>query len=131
MPGRQTISLSGDGGFTMLMGDFISLVQLKLPVKVVVFNNSSLAFVALEMKAGGYLDTGTDLQTPNFAAMDHAATDRMGTGARFLAVSAEGDSQRPRRRGDRAGGNQSAAMIEAEPARRCGTVLPCTQTSNG
>jgi pyruvate dehydrogenase (quinone) len=71
-PGRQVISLSGDGGFTMLMGDFISLVQLGLPVKVIVYNNSSLAFVAIEMKAGGYLDTGTDLQNPNFAAMAEA-----------------------------------------------------------
>jgi pyruvate dehydrogenase (quinone) len=71
-PGRQVISLSGDGGFTMLMGDLISLVQLKLPVKVIVYNNSSLAFVAMEMKAGGYLDTGTNLENPNFAAMANA-----------------------------------------------------------
>lgn len=46
-PGRQVISLSGDGGFAMLMGDFISLAQLHLPVKVVVFNNASLGFVAM------------------------------------------------------------------------------------
>jgi pyruvate dehydrogenase (quinone) len=71
-PKRQVISLSGDGGFTMLMGDFISLVQLNLPVKVVIFDNASLAFVAMEMKAGGYLDTGTDLTNPNFAAMAEA-----------------------------------------------------------
>jgi pyruvate dehydrogenase (quinone) len=71
-PDRQVISLSGDGGFTMLMGDFLSLVQLGLPVKVIIYNNSSLAFVAIEMKAGGYLDTGTDLQNPNFAAMAEA-----------------------------------------------------------
>ena len=68
-PGRQVVSLSGDGGFTMLMGDFLSLVQLKLPVKIVVFSNGSLAFVALEMKAGGYLDSGTDLENPDFARM--------------------------------------------------------------
>ena len=68
-PGRQVVSLSGDGGFSMMMGDFISLVQLGLPVKVVVVNNGSLGFVALEMKAGGYLDTGTDLTNPDFAAM--------------------------------------------------------------
>jgi pyruvate dehydrogenase (quinone) len=71
-PERQVISLSGDGGFTMLMGDFISLSQLKLPVKVVVYNNGSLGFVAMEMKAGGYLDTGTDLHNPDFAAMANA-----------------------------------------------------------
>ncbi len=71
-PGRQVISMSGDGGFSMLMGDFISLAQLKLPVKVVVFNNASLGFVAMEMKAAGYLDTGTDLHNPDFAAMSNA-----------------------------------------------------------
>jgi pyruvate dehydrogenase (quinone) len=49
--GRQVISLSGDGGFTMLMGDLITLTQMKLPVKVVIFNNGTLGFVALEMKA--------------------------------------------------------------------------------
>jgi pyruvate dehydrogenase (quinone) len=72
-PGRQVISLSGDGGFTMLMGDFLTLAQLGLPVKVVVYDNSSLGFVAIEMKASGLLDTGTDLKNPNFAAMAEAA----------------------------------------------------------
>jgi pyruvate dehydrogenase (quinone) len=71
-PGRQVISLSGDGGFSMLMGDFISLVQLGLPVKVIVYDNASLGFVAMEMKAGGYLDTGTNLNNPDFAAMANA-----------------------------------------------------------
>jgi pyruvate dehydrogenase (quinone) len=72
-PGRQVISLSGDGGLAMLMGDLLSLTQLKLPVKIIVFNNSSLAFVELEMKAAGILDFGTDLQNPNFAMMAEAA----------------------------------------------------------
>ena len=71
-PGRQVISMSGDGGFAMLMGDFISLAQLKLPVKVIVFDNSSLGFVAMEMKAAGYLDTGTELKNPDFAVMSNA-----------------------------------------------------------
>ncbi|MDN3235830.1 ubiquinone-dependent pyruvate dehydrogenase [Pseudomonas sp. WAC2] len=71
-PTRQVISLSGDGGFAMLMGDFISLVQLGLPVKVVVYDNATLGFVAMEMKASGYLDTGTQLQNPDFAAMANA-----------------------------------------------------------
>lgn len=71
-PGRQVISLSGDGGFTMLMGDFLSLVPLKLPVKVVVFNNGTLGFVELEQQSSGFLDTGTALQNPNFAAMAEA-----------------------------------------------------------
>ncbi len=72
-PGRQVISLSGDGGLAMLMGDLLSLRQLNLPVKLIVFNNSSLAFVELEMKAAGILDFGTDLHNPNFAKMAEAA----------------------------------------------------------
>jgi pyruvate dehydrogenase (quinone) len=72
-PGRQVVSLSGDGGFAMLMGDLLSLRQLQLPVKVIVFKNDSLAFVELEMKAAGVLDFGTDLHNPNFAKMAEAA----------------------------------------------------------
>jgi pyruvate dehydrogenase (quinone) len=72
-PGRQVISLSGDGGFAMLMGDLLSLPQLKLPVKVVVFNNGALGFIELEQKSSGFLNTGTELQNPNFAAMAEAA----------------------------------------------------------
>jgi pyruvate dehydrogenase (quinone) len=71
-PGRQVVSLSGDGGFAMLMGDFISLSQLKLPVKVIVFNNGTLGFVELEQKSTGFLDFGTELVNPNFAAMAEA-----------------------------------------------------------
>ena len=71
-PGRQIISMSGDGGFAMLMGDFLTLTQEKLPVKVVVYNNGTLGFVALEMKASGFLETGTNLQNPDFAAMARA-----------------------------------------------------------
>jgi pyruvate dehydrogenase (quinone) len=72
-PGRQVISLSGDGGFTMLMGDFLSLVQLGLPVKVVVFNNSALGFIEIEQKSTGFLDYGTGFKNPNFAAMAEAS----------------------------------------------------------
>jgi len=71
-PGRQVVSLSGDGGFTMLMGDFISLAQLGLPVKVVVFNNGALGFIELEQKSTGILDFGTQLNNPDFAAMAEA-----------------------------------------------------------
>jgi pyruvate dehydrogenase (quinone) len=71
-PGRQVISLSGDGGFTMLMGDFLSLAQLGLPVKVVVFNNGALGFIELEQKSTGFLNFGTELLNPNFAAMAEA-----------------------------------------------------------
>jgi pyruvate dehydrogenase (quinone) len=71
-PHRQVISFSGDGGFSMMMGDFITLLQLKLPVKIILLNNGTLGFVELEMKAGGFLDTGCDLRNPNFAAMAEA-----------------------------------------------------------
>jgi len=66
---RQVISLSGDGGFAMMMGDFLTILQYQLPVKLFVFNNSSLGFVALEMKAAGIPPFGTDLTNPNFADM--------------------------------------------------------------
>jgi len=68
-PGRQVISLSGDGGFTMLMGDFLTLVQHRLPVKVVIFNNGALGFIELEQKSTGFLNFGTELRNPDFAAM--------------------------------------------------------------
>jgi pyruvate dehydrogenase (quinone) len=71
-PGRQVISLSGDGGFSMLMGDFLTLTQHRLPVKVVVFNNGALGFIELEQKSTGFLDFGTELRNPNFAAMAEA-----------------------------------------------------------
>jgi pyruvate dehydrogenase (quinone) len=72
-PQRQVISLSGDGGLAMLLGDLLTLKQLALPVKIVVFNNSSLDFVELEMKAAGWLPYGTDLVNPNFAKLAEAA----------------------------------------------------------
>ena len=71
-PGRQVISMSGDGGFTMMMGEFVTLLQLNLPVKIIVLNNGTLGFVELEMKAGGFLDTQVALTNPNFAAMAEA-----------------------------------------------------------
>jgi pyruvate dehydrogenase (quinone) len=71
-PDRQVISLSGDGGFSMLMGDFLSLRQLNLPVKVVVFNNGALGFIELEQKSTGFLEFGTEFKNPNFAAMAEA-----------------------------------------------------------
>ena len=68
-PDRQVVSLSGDGGFTMLMGDLLTLVQRRLPVKVVVFNNSALGFIEIEQKSSGFISTGTELENPNFANM--------------------------------------------------------------
>jgi len=72
-PKRQVISMSGDGGFTMLMGDMLSAVQLDLPIKIIVLNNGTLGYVAMEMKAGGYVDTNVDLKNPNFAEMASVA----------------------------------------------------------
>jgi pyruvate dehydrogenase (quinone) len=72
-PGRQVVAFCGDGGFTMMMGDFITLMQEKLPAKIVVFNNGTLGFVELEMKATGFLDFGVDLNNPDFAAIARAA----------------------------------------------------------
>jgi pyruvate dehydrogenase (quinone) len=72
-PGRQVVSLSGDGGLAMLLGDLLSLRQLRAPVKIIVFKNESLAFVELEMKSAGLVDFGTDLQNPNFAKLAEAA----------------------------------------------------------
>ncbi|WP_243061856.1 ubiquinone-dependent pyruvate dehydrogenase [Humibacter sp. RRB41] len=69
---RQVIALAGDGGLAMLMGDLISIHQNKLPVKIVVFNNSSLDFVELEMKAAGIVNYGTSLENPSFAAVAEA-----------------------------------------------------------
>ena len=72
-PGRQVVSMSGDGGFTMLMGDLLSLRQLGLPVKIVVFNNGLLGFVDMEMKAAGFLNVWTGLDNPDFGKIAQAA----------------------------------------------------------
>src|SRR5580700_11035177 len=71
-PGRQVISMSGDGGFAMLMGDLLTLTQYDLPIKVLVFDNSALGMVKLEMETGGFPDYQTDLKNPNFAKLAEA-----------------------------------------------------------
>ncbi|MGC2224821.1 MAG: thiamine pyrophosphate-dependent enzyme [Methylocella sp.] len=71
-PCRQVISLSGDGEFVMLIGDFLSLPQLRPPVKVVVLNNGTIGFIEIEQKSTRFLGAGTELQNPNFAAMAEA-----------------------------------------------------------
>lgn len=71
-PERQVVSLSGDGGLAMLMGDLLTLRQYKLPAKIVVFNNGSLGFVEVEQKSTGFLPFGTDLDNPDFAALAEA-----------------------------------------------------------
>ena len=84
-PGRQVITMSGDGGFAMLMGDVLTLRQHKLPIKIIVFKNNSLAFVELELKAAGVLGSGTDLHNPDFK--------KIAEGAGLIGLTAETPDQ--------------------------------------
>jgi pyruvate dehydrogenase (quinone) len=84
-PGRQVITMSGDGGFSMLMGDVLTLKQHELPVKVIVFKNDALAFVELEMKANGFVNFATDLHNPDFT--------KIAEGAGLLGLRAETPDQ--------------------------------------
>ena len=113
-PGRQVISLSGDGGFTMLMGDLITLTQMKLPVKVVIFNNGVLGFVALEMKAAGFVDTNVDLENPGLrgdgARDGHLRQARRGS--RRASGRDEGDAG-PQRTGAARRRHRQAGAVDA------------------
>ncbi|MEU7962932.1 thiamine pyrophosphate-dependent enzyme [Streptomyces sp. NPDC049097] len=72
-PGRQTIALCGDGGFTMLaLGDLLTEVQRRLPVVHIVLNNSSLDFVRIEQQEAGFVPFGTDFTNPDFAVVAEA-----------------------------------------------------------
>jgi pyruvate dehydrogenase (quinone) len=71
-PGRQVVAMCGDGGLAMLMGDLLTLTQYNLPIKVLVFNNSALGMVKVEMEVAGLPDYQTDLKNPNFAKMAEA-----------------------------------------------------------
>lgn len=71
-PQRQVIALCGDGGIAMLLGDLLTAIQEKLPVKLVVYDNSSLGFVEMEQKVDGLLDSYTDLLNPDFAKVAEA-----------------------------------------------------------
>jgi pyruvate dehydrogenase (quinone) len=71
-PGRQVISMSGDGGFAMLLGEILTVAQYQLPVKIVVFNNHRLGMVQLEQEAAGLPHYGCELKNPNFAALAQA-----------------------------------------------------------
>jgi len=71
-PDRQVVAFSGDGGLAMLLGELLSLRQLRLPVKIVLLDNGALGFVELEMKADGIVNYGTDLDNPDFAAVARA-----------------------------------------------------------
>jgi len=68
-PGRQTIALCGDGGLSMLMGDLLTIAERQIPVKLVVFDNSHLEFVHIEMMEAGIAPFGTDFKNPDFAEM--------------------------------------------------------------
>lgn len=71
-PDRQVWALCGDGGLSMLLGDLSTIVQYKLPVKIVVFNNRSLGMVKLEMEVAGLPDWQTDMENPDFALVAKA-----------------------------------------------------------
>jgi len=71
-PDRQVVTLSGDGGLTMMLGELLTITQNNLPVKIVVLNNSSLNFVELEMKAAGFVNYATDLENPDLAGVANA-----------------------------------------------------------
>jgi pyruvate dehydrogenase (quinone) len=71
-PGRQVISLSGDGGLAMLMGDLLTIPQYQLPLKIVLFNNHRLGMVQMEMEVVGLPHFGCELKNPNFAAVAQA-----------------------------------------------------------
>lgn len=68
-PGRQVVSLCGDGGFAMLMGDILTLGQHDLPIKLLLFDNHALGMVQLEMEVAGMSPFGCNLKNPDFAAL--------------------------------------------------------------
>jgi pyruvate dehydrogenase (quinone) len=85
-PGRQTIALCGDGGFTMLaMGDLLTQVQRKSPVVQIILNNESLDFVNIEMQEAGVVPFGVDFKNPNFAKVAEAM------GAKGIRIEEPGD----------------------------------------
>ena len=84
-PGRQVIALCGDGGISMLLGDLATIVQYKLPVKIIVFNNRSLGMVKLEMEVAGLPDNETDMYNPDFSLIAKA------TGMKGYTVSRPDD----------------------------------------
>ena len=107
-PGRQVVAMSGDGGLAMLLGELITLRQLQLPVKVVVFNNGALSFVELEMKAAGIVTYGTDLDNPDFAGIARAS------GLLGIRVDKAGDLEDALRQ---AFGHDGPALVEVRTAR--------------
>jgi thiamine pyrophosphate-dependent acetolactate synthase large subunit-like protein len=66
-PERQIVCISGDGGFTQIMGDFLTALKYKMPIKVIIFNNKSLGMIKQEQKVEGYTSSETELYDFNFA----------------------------------------------------------------
>src|SRR5271169_2239466 len=71
-PGRQVVCMAGDGGFAMLLGDLLTVVQEKVPIKIVVFNNGKLGFIDIEQKSAGLIPMYTDLKNPDFGEVAKA-----------------------------------------------------------
>jgi pyruvate dehydrogenase (quinone) len=71
-PGKQVIALCGDGGLSMMMGDLMTIIQYKLPVKIIVFNNRTLGMVKLEMEVAGIPDQETNMLNPDFTKIAEA-----------------------------------------------------------
>ena len=71
---RQVIALTGDGGFNMLMGEFMTAVHHRLPVKVIIYNNSALGLITLEAESVGIVPFREAIEFPNpdFAALARA-----------------------------------------------------------
>jgi len=107
-PGRQVVAMSGDGGLAMLLGELITLRQLQLPVKVVVFSNGALSFVELEMKAAGIVTYCTDLDNPDFAGIARAS------GLLGIRVDKAGELEGALRQ---AFGHDGPALVEVRTAR--------------
>lgn len=71
-PDQQIVALCGDGGISMLLGDLATIVQYKLPIKLIIFNNRALGMVKLEMEVAGLVDSETDMYNPDFAMIAKA-----------------------------------------------------------
>src|SRR5580692_1851357 len=87
-PGRQVVCVAGDGGITMLLGDLITAVSEKLPIKIAVYDNGKLGFVELEQKGEGLRPAYTDLKNPDFGKVAQA----MGLWGRTVTNAAELES---------------------------------------
>jgi pyruvate dehydrogenase (quinone) len=114
-PGRQVVALAGDGGLAMLLGELITLRQQNLPVKIVIFNNGALSFVELEMKAAGFVNFGTNLDNPDFAAVARAI------GLHGTAVEHGGDLEEALRA---AFAHEGAAVVDVRVARQELSIPP-------